>query len=121
MENISVKGKEFEIIEQKGEHTYLVRRKGTTFFLRKFDNSGDFNHYVDSLKALKGSGVPIPKIIRLDKKELLLVSEFIRGLNIFDVVYEGRMDEKIYEKMFTNSYLARIDKISLDWNPENWI
>ena len=42
-EEIEVKRKVFTVVEQIGEHSYKVERKGQFFFLKKFeDNSKKF-------------------------------------------------------------------------------
>ena len=48
-EIIEIKRKEFEVIEQIGEHTFKVERKGQYYFMKKFeDDPAAFEKFVDA-------------------------------------------------------------------------
>ena len=72
-EEIEVKRKVFTVVEQMGEHSYKVERKGQYFFLKKFENDdAKFDAFCEAEHQLRVSGVTNPKCYLYDKKLCLL-------------------------------------------------
>ena len=63
-EIIEIKRKEFEVIEQLGDRSFKVTRKGQFYFLKKFeDDAKGFEKFVDAEHKLRVSGVVNPKCL----------------------------------------------------------
>ena len=75
-EIIEIKRKEYEIIEQIGEHTFKVERKGQYYFMKKFeDDPVAFEKFTDAEHSLRVSGVTNPKCYLYDKKLRIAILE----------------------------------------------
>lgn len=122
VEEIEVKRKIYQIIEQIGERSYKVSKKDDVFLLKKFegDNKG-FEQFIDSEHRLRVSGVTSPKCFIFDKKTMVAVVDYIEGENCFELLQKGNLSEEIIELLFKTFWYARNDKIALDYLPENFI
>ena len=61
-EIIEIKRKEFEVLEQIGDRSFKVERKGQIFFMKKFENDEEgFEEFVEAEHRLRVSGVTNPK------------------------------------------------------------
>ena len=58
-EIIEIKRKEFTVLEQIGEHSFKVERKGKIFFLKKYQDKESFNAFVNNQQRL-------PRLIHLN-------------------------------------------------------
>ena len=84
-EIIGVKRKEFEVIEQIGDRSFKVQRKGQFFFMKKFDNDSEgFESFVDAEHRLRVSGVTNPKCYLFDKKTRIAIIEYVEGDNCLE-------------------------------------
>ena len=120
-EIIEIKRKEFEVIEQLGDHSYKVERKGKYYFLKKFeDNPKEFDEFVDAEHKLRVSGVSNPKCLIYDKKARIAVVEFIEGDSCLEALLGGELHEAVIELLFKTFWYARTDRIALDYHPDNF-
>ena len=121
-EIIEIKRKEFEVIEQIGEHSYKVERKGQYYFLKKFeDDPAGFEKFIDAEHRLRVSGVTNPKCLLYDKKTRIAVVEFVEGDNCLTNLLSGELPEAVIELMFKAFWYAKNDRIYLDFAPENFV
>ncbi|NLZ15816.1 MAG: hypothetical protein GXY27_04000 [Erysipelotrichaceae bacterium] len=122
IEEIEVKRKYYQIIEQIGDRSFKVMRKDKLYFLKKFegDNKG-FEHFIDCEHRLRVSGVVSPKCQIYDKKTMIAVVDYIEGENCFDMLQKGNLPESIIELLFKTFWYAKNDKIALDYRPENFV
>ena len=121
-EEIEVKRKVFTVVEQLGEHSYKVERKGQYFFLKKFDNDyTKFDEFCDAEHRLRVSGVINPKCYLYDKKTRIAVIEFIEGETCLEMLLNGDLPEVIIEQLFKTFWYAKTDRIQLEYQPQNFI
>ena len=121
-EIIEIKRKEYEVIEQIGEHSFKVERKGQFFFLKKFeDDPVGFEKFIDAEHSLRVSGVSNPKCFIYDKKLRIAVLEFIEGETCFDILLKEDLPESVIELLFKTFWYARNDRLALDYSPKNFI
>ena len=119
MENIKIGFKTFEIIEEIKENTYKAKRKNKLYYVRIFPNDANSClNYLESHKKFNNTGVKHPKVVALDKKKLIVISEFIDGPTVQELLIKSDLDEKIYEKIFLMTYLARANREALNYDPE---
>lgn len=121
-EIIEIKRKEYEIIEQIGERSFKVSRKGQLFFMKKFeDDPVAFEKFVEAEHRLRVSGVTNPKCYLYDKKLRIAIIEYIEGDTCLESLLGGDLSETIIELFFRTFWYAKNDRIGLDYRPENFI
>lgn len=121
MQQIEIKRKFFDVIEKLGERSYKVSRKGDLYFLKDFgtDKSG-FEDFVDRTNELKVTGVKSPKIYLYDKNSRIIVMDYIDGPYLSEIIAENDLEEEIIAKLFQTFWLAKIDKLYLEYRPGNF-
>ena len=120
-EEIEVKRKVYTVVEQIGEHSYRVERKGQFFFLKKYeDRAAEFEQFCDGEHRLRVSGVVNPKCFVYDKKTRMAVVEYIEGETCFDTLLGGELPEQAIELLFKTFWYAKNDRLALDYSPENF-
>ena len=120
-EEIEVKRKIYTVVEQIGEHSYKVERKGQFFFLKKYENDADkFEAFCNAEHRLRVSGVVNPKCFVYDKKERIAVVDYIEGETCLDILMQGSLPEEILEQLFKTFWYAKNDGIALDYHPDNF-
>ena len=121
-EIIEIKRKEYEIIEQIGEHSFKVKRKGQFFFMKKFeDDPVAFEKFVDAEHRLRVSGVTNPKCYIYDKKLRIAIIEYVEGETCFDMLLKEDLSESVIELLFKTIWYARNDRLALDYSPKNFV
>ena len=123
VEEIEIKRKNYQVIEQIGDHSFKVERKGKYFLLKKFDNDPEgFEKFTDCEHRLRVSGVSNPKCYLYDKKLRWAILDYIEGENCFDILKEkGALPEEVLELMFKAYWYARNDRMALDMKPDNFV
>ena len=121
-EEIEVKRKVYTVVEQIGEHSFKVERKGQYFFLKKFeDDAKGFEGFCDAEHRLRVSGVTNPKCYLYDKKTRMAVLEYIEGDTCLEALLGGELPESALEKLFLTFWYARNDRMELNYQPDNFI
>ena len=121
-EIISIKRKDFEVLEHLGDHSFKVERHGKIFFLKKYDSKDEFNEFVKNSHRFKITAITTPKVYMFDKDQMISVVEFIDGVNMFDyLIKEDLNDEEIIKQLFQDEWLGRREKMRLDFYPHNFI
>ena len=119
---IEIKRKEYEIIEQIGEHSFKVSRKGQIFFMKRFDDDPvAFEKFVDAEHRLRVSGIINPKCYLYDKKLRIAIIEYVEGDTCLEALLGGSLSESIIEQLFKTFWYAKSDRLALDYRPENFI
>ena len=120
-EIIEIKRKEFEVIEQIGERSFKVQRKGQFFFMKKFgdDNKG-FEDFIDAEHRLRVSGVCNPKCYMFDKKLKIAIIEYVEGQTCLYSLLENELPEVVIEQLFKTFWYAKSDRLALDYSPLNF-
>ena len=121
-EIISIKRKDFEVLETLGEHSFKVERHGKIFFLKKYDNKDKFNDFIKKSHRLKITAIDTPKVYMFDKDQMISVVEFIEGPTILEYLSkEDISNEEIYRLLMLIEWYGRREKIRIDFLPENFI
>ena len=122
VEEIEIKRKTYQIIEQIGEHSFKVERKGTFYVLKRFDEDKEgFENFIDYEHRLRVSGVTNPKCFLYDKKLRLAIIEYIDGDNCFELLQKAPLSEDILSLMFKAYWYAKNDRFALDMKPDNFL
>ncbi len=121
-EIIVIKRKEYEVIEQIGEHTFKVERKGQYYFMKKFEEDPvGFDKFVDAEHSLRVSGVTNPKCFMFDKKLRIAILEYVEGETCFDMLLKEDLPESVIELLFKTFWYAKNDRLALDYSPKNFV
>ena len=122
VEEIEIKRKIYKVVEQIGDRSFKIERKGKFYFLKKYDNDSEgFEKFVDAEHRLRVSGVTNPKCFLFDKKLRWAVIDYIEGDNCLDLLQKGALPEQAIELMFKTFWYARTDRMALDMKPDNFI
>ena len=123
VEEIEIKRKNYQVVEQISDHSFKVERKGKYFLLKKFDDDPEgFERFTDCEHRLRVSGVSNPKCYLYDKKLRWAILDYIEGENCFDILKEkGALPEEVLELMFKAYWYARNDRMALDMKPDNFV
>ena len=120
-EIIEIKRKEFEVIEKIGDRSYKVERKGKVYFLKKFENDvKGFQAVIKNQEILRNSGYTMPKVYMWDKNANIFVTDYIDGVNVFDVLCKEDLSEKILEGVFLMAWYAKKSRNYIDFDPINF-
>ena len=121
-EIIEIKRKEYEVIEQLGDHSFKVKRKDQVFFMKKFgDDPVTFEKFVDAEHRLRVSGVTNPKCYLYDKKLRIAIIEYVEGENCLETLLKEDLSESVIELLFKAFWYARNDRMALDYSPQNFV
>lgn len=122
VEEIEIKRKVYQVVEQLGDRSFKVERKGTYYFLKKFDDDKEgFEKFVDSEHRLRVSGVTNPKCFLYDKNLRWAVIEYVEGDSCLELLKLGEIPEHILKLMFNAFWYARNDRMALDMKPDNFV
>lgn len=120
-EIIEIKRKEYEIIEQLGDRSFKVQRKGQYYFMKNFgDDRKGFDDFVEAEHKLRVSGVTNPKCFLYDKKLRIAIIEYIEGDNCLEILLGGSLPEGAIELLFKTFWYARTDRLALEYLPHNF-
>ena len=122
MEEIKIKHHIFNKIEQISENSFIGVFKNKKYYINKFEphtESGDEISY--SVSRIKSAGIKSPKLFALDKKHGYIVREFIEGESVMEMIAKTDLPEDIYHKLFINAYMAKINRMTLNYEPDKWI
>lgn len=123
MEEITIKRKKYEVgklFSQTDESiTHFVYSKGREYLFIKYLKNYDL--VMDDYKRLSKAGINVPRIIANDKKEHLVVKEYINGTTVLDELLNHDLPDHYFEELFTAYRFCRFSKINLNYLPENFV
>ena len=121
MDVIKIKLRKFNIIETQSEDFMILERKNKRYILNKFNPSTEEGKSIAySYVKLRYSGVKFPRIYLLDEKRGYAVYEEVKGEKVSSILGKEDLPEDIYKQLFDNAYLAKINKITLRYEPDCW-
>ena len=121
METIVIKHRTFEIIERLSLDNFIVERKGKQYFVRQFTpKTQEGKELAYALKKLSTSGVKTPKLYYLDERNGFAVTEIIMGEKMSEYLSHDDMSDELFEQLFKNAYSAKMNRMTLDYEPEWW-
>lgn len=121
MEVFEIKRKIFEVVDKIGDRSYIVSRKGKTYFLKDFeDDKKGFNEYVEAEAKLNRTGISHPRIYAYDKNIHVVASEYIEGTTVCEDLMKEDLSEEYFELVFKANWFVKKEKISIDYDPSLW-
>lgn len=122
MESIKIKHRLFEIVEQRSKTSFIATFKNKKYFINKYEphtEAGDELSY--SVSRIKSSGIKAPKLFIRDRKNGYVVREFIEGQSVMSLIAEKDLDEEMYRQLFVNAYMAKLNRMTLNYEIDKWI
>lgn len=116
-----VKKKSYEVVEEVNEYLAVVESEGKKYVVYHFADKNNFDNFKFAVKRLKSCGLAMPEVYDIDKKNFTALVEYIDGISPFDKLREEDLPESIIEQLFNLNYRARVNKIRLDFDPENFV
>lgn len=121
IEQIEIKRKVFDVVEEIGEHSKKVTRKGKFYFYKDFQNNYEkFEAFIDGANKCRTSGIVAPKIYLYDKNKNIVIMDYIEQKNVLDMLREEDLPDEIFDKAFLMNSRAKRAKVSIDFDPINF-
>ena len=122
MNSITIKRKEFEIVEIINNNSFKCSFKDKFYFVKHYnmEKSSEESKFNNCLKLNK-SAVNFPKIFLADKRSGYIAFEYLDGVLLSDYILENDFDENIYRQVFLNSYMAKAIRLQLDFSLDQWM
>jgi len=121
METITFKNKQYNIIEKYKNNKIHVEFKNKHFVIVPFNTYNAFSAYLSNKKMLKKYKVEISKVLKKDKKGLMILEQYIDGIPVIKILADNDFDEKCINELFRIYRNNRFAKIALDYKPENFV
>ena len=133
MESLVLNGKTYQVLrllgKGKGGYSYLVTDGDRKYTLKQIHHEPcDYYQFGDKLaselrdyETLSRIGVPMPKLLAVDREGERLLKEYIDGDTVYTQVKEDRLDpmvRELLEKICQRVYAAGIN---IDYFPTNFI
>ena len=132
-EFLALNGREYAILrllgKGKGGYTYLAERDGARYALKQIHHEPcDYYAFGDKLAAelgdyekLSALGVPIPKLLDVDRERELLLKELLPGETVYQLVLRGALEPWQLERVGALSRALREAGWNIDWFPTNFM
>ena len=133
METLEICGKEYKVLrllgKGKGGYSYLVTDGAGEYVLKQIHHEPcDYYQFGDKLASELGDyeklttiGIPMPRLLAVDREQERLLKEYISGDTIFDLVEQDRMNPEYVaqmEEMCVRLYAA---ETNIDYFPTNFV
>lgn len=129
----TVNGREFTIIKLlgkgKGGYSYLATDGKNEYVLKQIHHEPcSYYQFGNKIEAeerdyhrLCALGVPMPKMIEIDYEKEIILKAYIEGDTIFDLVLQGRMEEKYVSQMEALCTRLYAGGTNIDYFPTNFV
>ncbi len=133
MESIPVNGQRYTLAgflgRGKGGYSYLVRQGVETFVLKQLHHEPcDCYAFGDKLEAelsdyarLSALGLPMPKLLAVDRTRERLVKEYIDGPTVWDLSWQGKLTDAHRAWMSSWSQKLKAAGLNIDYYPTNFV
>lgn len=121
MANYIFKKDTYEVREQLSSFIYKVAKDEKDYIVFDFkDNPEGFSDFKFAQKRLRNSGIQIPNLVALDKKNRFAILEYVDGPTGLDLLDKGDIEDIVFEQLFALNYKARINNMRLDFHPHKF-
>lgn len=133
MDTICVNGKEYQVLrllgKGKGGYSYLVTDGNNQYTIKQIHHEPcDYYQFGDKLASeledyekLTEVGIPMPKLLEVDREHERILKEYIEGDTIYTKVKQDQMEELYYHQV--RAMCARLYPagLNIDYFPTNFI
>jgi len=121
METIKFNEKDFNVVEVFKNKKILVTRNDKKYIIIPFTTIEGLNNYLRNKKELKRNKVEASKVIKVDKKGLLALENYVTGRSLLNACAYNLLDARAYLELFRIYRNNRFARIALSYKPENFI
>lgn len=133
MNKLLVNNKEYLVVtllgKGKGGYSYLVKDQDSFYVLKQIHHEPcsyyTFGNKIEAelhdYEILLKTGIRIPKMIDIDKKEERILKEYIDGPMISTLVEEGKLKKEYIEQVLKMQEVCKKHDINIDYYPTNFI
>ena len=133
MDILTVNGTEYRIIRllgrSKGGYSYLGERKGQQFVLKQIHHEPcSYYSFGDKLQSelndyahLSAIGVPMPKMLDVDRAQERILKEYIEGDTVYDLVKADALPDWCIPWMESLCIRLYAESTNIDYFPTNFI
>ena len=125
MEELIIKRKTYHIESIRFENDsfieFLTTFKNKKYLVRKYKIESEFTEALYRYKKIYSYGIYTPMLRVKDKKEFILVFDYIEGETMAEVLSKGDIPENVFTKLFTFYRYCRANQIEINYLPENFI
>lgn len=133
MEKMTVNGREFTVVrllgKGKGGYSYLVTDGVQEYVLKQIHHEPcDYYQFGDKLASelrdyqhLMDIGIPMPKLLDVDRQQERILKEFIPGDTIYTLVKEDRVEDGFFWQMEDMCRLLYPAGTNIDYFPTNFV
>ena len=122
METIKIKHRIFEKNADISENSFIASHKGKKYQILKFEPKTESGmELAYSVKRISSANISAPKLYLLDKKEGYVVRELLEGETVMRYISRQDLPEKIYEQLFNNQYIAKTNRMTINYDIDKWI
>lgn len=125
VEILELKNKKFVVNEVKAVHpdhtTYTCTWCNRPYLARTFNDEASFVAAMNDYKTLKRAGINMAKICFHDDEQHIIVFDLFPEDNCLIDLSKGPLSELHFQALFALYRFARYAKISLDWEPQNFM
>ena len=133
METLDICGIEYRVLQLlgkgKGGYSYLVTDGAGEYVLKQIHHEPcDYYQFGDKLASELGDyekltdiGVPMPKLLAVDREQERLLKEYIPGDTVFDLVEKDRMKAEYVDQMEALCRRLYAADTNIDYFPTNFI
>ena len=132
-DRLTVNGKAYPVVrllgKGKGGYSYLVTDGEEDYVLKQIHHEPcDYYSFGNKLEAelrdyetLSRLGIPMPKLLAVDRAQERLLKEYIEGQTVADWVKSGRMERSWLEQIQAMCRLLYQAGLNIDYYPNNFI
>ena len=130
---MTVNGREYSVIDLlgkgKGGYSYLVDRDGQQYVLKQIHHEPcDYYQFGDKLASeiadyekLCTIGIPMPRLLEVDRENERLLKEYINGDTVFEMVLKDTLPHTCAEQVKNMCALLYAANTNIDYFPTNFI
>ena len=130
---MTVNGKEYTVVrllgKGKGGYSYLVTDGIQEYVLKQIHHEPcDYYQFGDKLASelrdyqrLLEIGIPMPKMLDVDREQERILKEFVPGDTIYSLVKEDRMEDDFFRQMEDMCRLLYPANTNIDYFPTNFV
>ena len=130
---VTVNSQPYELIRLlghgKGGYSYLAERKGRQYVIKQIHHEPcEYYRFGNKLEAelndydrLRKTGIRIPEMIDVDVANERIVTQYIEGVTVFELIRSGRSAEVYLEQVRDMADLAKRAGLNIDYFPTNFV
>lgn len=117
---IVVKRKKYEIVKELDETSSLLARKNKLFKLAKYDENS-FKDFLNYYSRVAHSGINVFKVVAIDKKDRYVLTKYLEGELVLNLLIKGDLSEDIYQQIFNASWYGKMGQLKFNFSPDKWL